>query len=111
MMSIRATSTAGRLLEDEDAVAAALGVEHLDVVALEHAGQRVDVADVVVDDQDLGAGELGQLARLGQRRPRSRVRGPAAAAGLRLGLDPAEHLGRARHGRPASRSLRTRPSG
>ena len=42
-----------------DAVPAALGVEHLDVVALEHAGQRVDVADVVVDDEHLGAGELG----------------------------------------------------
>ena len=77
---------AGRLLEDEDAVAAALGVEHLDVVALEHAGQRVDVADVVVDDEDLGAGQLGQRARLGRRvlaapvRPRWRLR-----RGLRLG--------------------------
>ena len=54
----------------------ALGVEHFHVVALQNARQREDVADVVVDDQHLGAGELGQLAR--RRR--------SAAFGLRLRL-------------------------
>ena len=50
---------AGSLLEDRDALGAALGVEHFGAVRLEHAGQRVDVADVVVDDEHLRAGQLG----------------------------------------------------
>ena len=51
-----------RLLQDQDAVLAALGMEHFDVMVLEHARQREDVADVVVDDQHLGAGELRHRA-------------------------------------------------
>ena len=57
MMSISTTSTSGVLLQHLDAVAAVLGEEHLHLVALEHAGQREDVAHVVVDDQHLLAGE------------------------------------------------------
>ena len=59
----------GYLLEDGDAVPAPLGMQHLDVVGLQHAGQRVDVADVVIDDQHLGARQVGgieTLRRLGR---------------------------------------------
>ena len=49
------------LLQDQDAVLAALRVENLDIVAFEHAGQGEDVADVVVDDQHLRTCELRHL--------------------------------------------------
>ena len=65
----------GVLFEHLDAVLAVLGVEHLHVVLLEHAGQREDVADVVVDDEHLAAGQrrivlvqlLEHLALLGRQ--------------------------------------------
>ena len=61
---------ARRLLEDEDAVLSPLGVEHLHIVALQNARQREDVADVVIDDEHLGAGELRNRRRRGARRLR-----------------------------------------
>ena len=71
---------AGRLLENDDAVLAALGVEDLGVIALEDAGQRIDVADVVIDDEDLGAIQFGDVMRRRGRafiagRSRRRLRG------------------------------------
>ena len=54
------------LLEDGDAVPAPLGMQHLDVVGLQHAGQRIDVADVVIDDQHLGARQVGGIETLGR---------------------------------------------
>ena len=77
MMSTRATSIPG-LLQDDDAFGAALGVHHLHIIALEHAGQRVDVANVVVDDQDLRPPELGQLAAF-LARPRAASRAAASS--------------------------------
>jgi hypothetical protein len=44
-------------LEHLDALAAVLGVDDADAVALQRAGQREDVADVVVDDEHLAPGE------------------------------------------------------
>ena len=49
----------GVLLQQLDAVPAVLGVDHLHLVPLQHAGEREDVAHVVVHDQHLPAGERG----------------------------------------------------
>ena len=57
MTSISTTSMSGVSLEHVDAVAPVLGVEHVHLVTLQHARQREDVADVVVDDQRLAAGQ------------------------------------------------------
>ena len=51
--------------EDQQSFRAALGMEHLHVMRFEHAGQRVDVADVVIHDQHLAA--LEQAAAFGER--------------------------------------------
>ena len=40
-------------------IASPLGVQNLDVVGLQHAGQRVDVTDVVIDDENLRAEQAG----------------------------------------------------
>ena len=56
------------MFEDQDAVPPALGVKHFHVVAFKNARQREDVANVVVDNQHLGAGELGDRLDRGRRR-------------------------------------------
>ena len=53
----------GRCASRRDAVAAVVGVEHLHAVQLERAGQREDVADVVVDDQHRRARRAGRAPR------------------------------------------------
>ena len=53
MMSISTRSTSGCSSSFAEALAAVLAVDDLHAVALEHAREREDVADVVVDDQDL----------------------------------------------------------
>ena len=85
----------GRGLQQVDRVAARFGRDGHHVVALQHAGQREDVADVVVDDQHLLAGQdwtmrshslrIERLAGLRQVRDRlaqhgGRVDRPAAPA-------------------------------
>ena len=57
MMSIRTMSIVGLGLEDADGVATRLGGDDDHVAPLQDARQREDVADVVVDDQDLLARE------------------------------------------------------
>ena len=49
----------GIFIQKGYAIASPLGMQHLDVVGLQHAGQRVDVADVVIDDEDLRAEQAG----------------------------------------------------
>ena len=49
----------GIFIQKGYAIASPLGVQNLDVVGLQHAGKRVDVTDVVVDDEDLRAEQAG----------------------------------------------------
>ena len=57
MMSTSTDIDVGHASQQLDAGAAAFGVVQLDAVLLERAGQREDVADVVVDDDHLAAGQ------------------------------------------------------
>ena len=51
MMSISTIARSASALEHVDRLAAGAGGQHLHAAPLEHAGQREDVAHVVVDDQ------------------------------------------------------------
>ena len=88
MMSISTTRDVVVLLQHLDALPAVLGVQHGQPVLLQHAGEREDVADVVVDDQHLLAAEPdARGAGVGRRRtgppPTRRPAGRCAAAGSR----------------------------
>ena len=70
MISIRTTSISGDCEQRVDSGPAVFGVQHLDLVPLQDAGEREDVAHVVVHDQHLAAGQLVvQLAELLQLEP------------------------------------------
>src|SRR5690606_38313938 len=45
--------------EDSEPFGPALGMQHLRAVGFEDAGKRVDVANIVVDDEHLGSSERG----------------------------------------------------
>ena len=77
MMSISTMSMSGSRLQHVDRVAAVVGRDDHHVVLLEHRGQREDVADVVVDDQHLLAGQ--QLVRAGAARRACGAAPPAAS--------------------------------
>ena len=117
MMSISTTVDVVVLLQHLDALAAVLGVEHLQPVLLQHAGEREDVPDVVVDDEHLLAVEV--TARPGAYQVLAAVRhaSPSCSAGRRR-RRPARHV-RApgdgssrcpcRRTRSRRRALRARP--
>ncbi len=97
--------------QDGDALGAAFGVQHLDVMRLEHAGQRVDVADVVVDDEDPAARRV-RGSRSRSSRPRRAPRGglPFLLAARAASAIDLEQLRQLLARRPAFRSRRPRRS-
>jgi len=71
-------------------------VEHAQAVQFQRAGQREDIAHVVVDDQDLLAGETGgRVAGIAGRLPRS---GLLRDAGQQVEGEPLGGLGGSAHG-------------
>ena len=49
-------------LEQFDSSAAILGVENMDIVMLQETGQREDIAEIVVDDQDRLFSSIGSVS-------------------------------------------------
>ena len=96
MMSIRTTSTSGCACSAADRIAAVVVRDDHHVVILEHARQREDVADVVVDDQHLLA--LQHFVRVVQR--------PRAPCGARRAVDASVAMqAEASPGRAAARRV------
>ena len=97
--SISTTSTSGCSVSSRIPLGAVVGVEHGEPVQLQRAGQREDVAHVVVDDEHGGAGELrappghriADGCRAGSAWPRRAAPAPARPGRDRLGDAPLRH--------------------
>jgi hypothetical protein len=100
MMSISATSMSGIALEDRDALRRPRSAWSTSApVRLEHAGERVDVANVVVDDEQRRA--VSSSVPVSARAPSARASGFAAPALARKDLGDRSNSRAARRGLPA----------
>lgn len=55
----------GNLFQQRDTVSAAFRMQHLYIVGLQDTGERVDVADIVVDDENLRPRQIGLAGLFG----------------------------------------------